>query len=544
MPSARKKKAPAPTPRRALPAVTDPVTSLLVCLALAAALNFTHDRVTDPDSFYHWRHAWVYATQGLTEAAFPWAQFSVIRTLAADLWYGLHVLMIPLTWLDDPVWSLKVGSFVSTAVSLILFYVAQKRLGTAWPLLGTLIFAGATADLLYRITMLRPHPISLGLTLLAFADLTADPPAADRRRLLRLFVLSALVAWLHLAVAWLPLLVAGVAGAVRLVRRTPRDVLGPVATLAGAVAGWLLRPNPFAALKLAYIQVAYLTLQQQGGAALRFGNELRPFHLSELYKQLPGILLLLLVGVALLVSFWRRRADLGTALWSSLVLWPLFFVLAFVVFRRANEVMMAFAVTFLGLVAARARAAVGSGGVLRSALASWPGTLAAGAVVLALLVMPIRTMTRFSLFLPRAYDPQRFRAVGEWLEKNSAPGEIVFVDWDRFGYLVFWNPHNHYIHGMDPIFMYAYDAGLYWKGHYLAADQVTAHTYASPPGSKAVPEDTHTVLRRDFRASFILLEPRNEKLVAYLRGTPGFVKVLQTEQEILFRIVDRGQAGS
>ena len=532
--------APAAGGRRGL----DGLAAVVVCLVLAAYFNFSHGRVTDLDSFYHHRHAWVYATEGLAYADFPWTRFSMIRTLAADLWYGLHVLMIPLTWMGDPVAALKLGSFVSMSTALILFYLGQRRVGAAWPLLGTLVFLFATADLLYRITMLRPHPLSLGLTVVLFADLAADPPGRDRARLLRLAAGAALLAWLHLAVAWLPLLLVAATAGVRRVRRTPVDLAGAGAVAAGVVLGWVMRPHAWGALKLAFIQVAYLSAQHQGRVPLRFGRELTPFHYSELHKQLLGLMLVLAVGVAVLVVLRRRRVDLGTGVWASLVVWPVFFVLSFTVFRRANEVMVAFAVTFLGLLAARARAAAGEAGLGRQALGSWPGTVAALVVIVGLILMPVKTLYRFGVFIPNAFDPERFRATSAWIASNSAPGEIVFnADWDRFGQLFFWNPRNHYIHGMDPIFMYAYDRSLYWKSHYLSMDLVTSFTCGDVKCSSQVGEDTRTVLRRDFQASFILVERgRNPSLLAYLVRAPGFAKVFETEHEVLFRIAP-GEGG-
>jgi hypothetical protein len=532
-----------PGPGAAARRFDDDAASVMLLIVLAAAVNYCHPRITDPDSFYHLRHAWLYATEGLTHTEFPWTQFSVIRTLAADLWYGLHVLMIPLTWMADPIAALKLGSFLTTTAALLLFYVAQRRAGAAWPLAGTLVFLFATADLLYRITMLRPHPISLSLTVLAFADLTVDPPDRERARLLRLAIAGALVAWLHLAVAWLPLLVAAAAAVARWGRRQPLDLHGPAALTGGVIAGALLRPHAWGALKLAYIQVAYLSLQHQGRVPLRFGFELRPLHWSELYKQLIGLMLLQAVALVGFVVLRRRRVDLGTGAWCSLMVWPVFFILAFVVFRRANEVMVAFAVTFIGLVAARARAAV-SGGLLRHALATGGSTAATLFVVLGLLIMPVTTLRRFSIFLPNAFDPDRFREVSAWVAAHSAPGEIVFsADWDRFGQLFYWNPRSFYIHGMDPIFMYAYDHSLYWKSHFLSYDLVTSFTCGDVQCNSQVGENTHTVLRRDFHASFILVERgRNPKLLAWLASAPGFAKVFETEYEVLFR-VDPLEAG-
>jgi hypothetical protein len=222
----------APDARRPL----DDAIAVALFVALAAALNFSHSRITDIDSLYHYHHAWVYATQGITATDFHWTRFSVIRTLAADLWYGLHVLMIPLTWMPDRVAAVKLGSFATTACALVLFYGAQRRLGTAGPLLGTLVFLFATADLLYRITMLRPHPLSLGLTLLVFAEATREPGAADAGRRWRLALAGALIAWLHIALAWLPVLVVAVVAGARLARRRGVDVAGILALTAGLAA--------------------------------------------------------------------------------------------------------------------------------------------------------------------------------------------------------------------------------------------------------------------------------------------------------------------
>src|SRR5262249_2665882 len=234
----------------------------------------------------------------------------------------------------------------------------------------------------------------------------------------------------------------------------------------------------------------------------------------------------------------RRRVELGTGVWCSLVLWPVFFILAFTVFRRANEVMVAFAVTFIGLIAARARAVFGSGGLAHWALGSGAAATAALMVVVGLLAMPIKTFARFSVFIPNAFDPDRFRAVSAWVAVNSAPGEIVFnADWDRFGQLFLWNPQSYYIHGMDPIFLYAYDPSLYWKLHFLSVDTATSFTCGQVTCNSHVGEDTRTVLRRDFHASFILVERgRNPKLLDYLETAPGFAKVFETEYEVLFRI--------
>src|SRR5438874_6119855 len=91
----------------------------VVVVAIAASLHRALlPRVVDADAFYHLKHAWVYRTGGLLQTAFPWTQYSAIRREAADLWYGFHVLLLPLTF-GDLVTGLRVGAFLVTVTALL-----------------------------------------------------------------------------------------------------------------------------------------------------------------------------------------------------------------------------------------------------------------------------------------------------------------------------------------------------------------------------------------------------------------------------------------
>ncbi len=143
-----------------------------------------------------------------------------------------------------------------------------------------------------------------------------------------------------------------------------------------------------------------------------------------------------------------------------------------------------------------------------------------------------RQMPRFS------YSPYRFEAAAEWLEAHSAPGEIVFHShWDLFPDLFFWNTKNRYIGGMDPIFQYAYDPALYWKAHHLWTGKFSSYTCGTPLCGPGSGEDTFTVLRRDFKASFLVLEKnRHAALYAYARSDPRFQLGLEDGEVAVFRL--------
>jgi len=118
----------------------------------------------------------------------------------------------------------------------------------------------------------------------------------------------------------------------------------------------------------------------------------------------------------------------------------------------------------------------------------------------------------------------RLYGAAEWLKEHSRRGEIVYnVNWDMFPELFFWNTQNRYVSGLDPIFLFAYDQGWCWKAHHLQTGEATSQTWPSPRSHASPGEDTYAVVKRDFGASYLVLEPRrNAELNDYLAGDARF----------------------
>ena len=96
---------------------------------------------------------------------------------------------------------------------------------------------------------------------------------------------------------------------------------------------------------------------------------------------------------------------------------------------------------------------------------------------------------------------------------------VYNVDWGAFPELFFWNTKQYYVSGLDAIFLYAYDEGLYWKAHHLATGEATARTWGTMEMPAGGGEDTYTVLRQDLKASYVVLDrQRNAALYGYLSG--------------------------
>ena len=493
-------------------------------LALAAILHFSSPNVPDPDSFYHIRHAWLYRTDGLLQTDFPWTQFSVIRTLSADLWYGFHILLIPFTF-GNLVLGIKIAGIFLTAIFLYSLYWILKRSGVLMAIFWPLLAIFSAPNILFRSLMMRPHLVSLSLSALLFYFLASGSS-------LGIFLMSFGISWFHLSLAWISPLLAGTVAVVQWWNEKRITWRGMIFVALGTVAGWLLRPNPIGALKLAYIQVAKLILDKQSGLPLLFGTELYPLDSVTLFSNFLLFLLLWLSASWIFIAWFKRRYlelkdfKIKTLILASAVLAPLFFLLTMIVARRAHDFWILFGIIFIALVFSN---------FLRAK--SLNNTKMVLGVVFIFLIFYSGIKTAGSLNT-RAVKPELYREVSGWLKENSSTGDIVFnVRWSDFAMLFFNNQKNYYIGGMDPIFQYAYNPSLYWKFHYLSADDVTKKTCGADACTKEILEDTYEVLTRDFNARYVVLEKsRNSAVNYYLSSDPHYEKKFETERDVVYLI--------
>ena len=497
-------------------------------LTAAAAAHGLAPTTADPDGYYHVRHAWVYRTQGLFDSGFPWAAFSAIRDQASDLWYGFHVLLVPATLPGNLLNGLLAGSVATTATALVLVWLAFRGLRLPWPLAWVVAFA-SSAEVMFRLMMLRPQPLSLALALLLLAVLASSEP---RRRPALAFGLAFTAAWIHLALAWLLPLVTVVFAVFGLAHRQRPDWRAVFAVAAGSVLGFAARPQPLGALRLAWIQVGLFLEVKARGIQLPFGTELQPISVArgDPLLLLPALgLLAALVAFVVLVS--RRRAtDLRAraGAWTSLALTMLFAALSVRVASRSIELAAAFATVFAGLV------------VREHLEQASPSGRALGAVLLAGflgILVPVaagRHQTRVASERPLL----AFRGASTWLAANSRPGELVFhAWWDYFPHLFFWSPRNRYVGGMDPLFQLAHDEVLFWKAYWLSTDRWPEATCGRPSCEEANLEPTSLVLRRDFGAAYVVVHRhQNPRLDAWLAAEPGFQRVFDDGTDALYRV--------
>ena len=506
--------------------------SLVSIVLLAALLHGASTRVSDPDAFYHLRHAWVYRTSGIFDSAFPWAWFSVVRVEASDLWYGFHLLLVPFTLAPRLLDGLLAAGVCVTAGALALVLAALSRFGVRWPLAWTAAFAFSTGHVLFRLTMVRPQPLSLGLALLALAFACAEPQGPRERR--AVFLLAFAAAWVHLALGWLVPMVAAMAVAARVAVGQRRGAASlTAAALAGALAGALLRPHPLGGLRLAWVQVVTFLELKHAGVPLPFGRELLPLPPLDAARLfvVPAALAVLLL-VAWIVAR-RRGVVLGSAqrvaVAASLLLALTFAALTLTVASRSQELAAAFAVAGAAIVFTAVRAGARR---LRQALDL--------GLVLALALLPLAAASPFAASAAAVgRPPAAFAPAARWLAAHARPGDLVFhLWWDQFPHLFFWNPAARYVNGMDPVFEYAFDPGLFWKTQGLASDRSPETTCARPSCAAGEREPTPLVLERDFGARWVVLNRgANPNTDAYLAASARFRRAFDDGTDVVYELL-------
>ena len=148
--------------RRVLSTIQLAFVFLCIASAVSIVLHFSVDKFPDPDVFYHFRHAELYAgTSQIFRTDFPWVHYSVISKLSSDLWYGFHVVLIPFTLASDRILGMQLAGAFVTIVFLISFYAACIRLKIIPALFWPFFLLFSSAFLLHRLGMLRPQVFPL-----------------------------------------------------------------------------------------------------------------------------------------------------------------------------------------------------------------------------------------------------------------------------------------------------------------------------------------------------------------------------------------------
>jgi hypothetical protein len=501
----------------------EPVLAFVLFLAVAAALQFKSPLVADPDSLYHFAHAQIYGSRGIVDQSFPWTSASAIGHLNGDLWWGFHVLTIPFTWMGTPLVGLKLAAAAFLAGGMFFLYLACRPLDRKWAFAAPVIVLFAGSLELDRLLALRPQSLSIGLFALAVMLVCRD-------RWKWGLVVGLWIGYVHETLAWLACFLVLVTAIVCSVEGKKVQFKAPLATVLGVCLAAFLRPGAVDALRLMKIQLIDLGQAKSADIPMKFGVEVQIMPLDQLGQNF-WLFTVLWVGSLFYLVYRLRTGSIAAGFERKLVISTAVislvgFEISTVSSLRGVEVWVAFG--SIPIISALASLAV-----LRERKALLVPSMAVLSLAFVMLSLPTHLQNYRS-----AVNVYRAKDAMDWIAQNSNDGDVVaHLYWDIFGDLIFNNKKNRYVEGMDPIFLYSQDPGLFWKMYYYESGQAVERTTATPPGTTPKWVDTHQFFSNDLNARYVLLvKGGTPELESYLRNDPGFSVGFEDYAFVVFRV--------
>lgn len=533
---------------------------LLTFLAATALLGWLqrHPSIADSDAWYHLKLAELTAASGPVRE-FPWLPFTALADAYADHHFLYHVLLAGFVTVFGPFLGGKVATVLLGAMAVAAFHALLRDRGVrhawAWAFLAL-----SSQGFLFRLSLLKAVAPALALLFLALILLRRSKPTWHlgtrylctrhlgtrylcTRYLWGLFILSFTFVWLY--GGWPVLLVVfaawtfGQAVECRLAGgslfvRTKR----PILSIAGGLAVGLII-NPFFPANLAFYkeQIVGIAVRGRADPLVGVGAEWYPLDPGLLFTGIVDQLIALAAGLGLVAALisWKgvarpdakvapeRVGDIATAL----ILTVTFFLLTL---RQARQ--QEYLVPFLTLFAAllfdtasrfidREALLDAVGRRLRSCRAAVAGL---GLAVLAAVgLVWISTVTDMSRILSETRAFTRFSGAGAWLRANVPEGEVVFHSrWDDFPLLFLHDGTHRYVAGLDTRFLHAKDPGRYWLWRDISEGRRR--------------EGLAALLKDAFGAETIFLHAEGEALRPLIETDPSFERVYADSEAEIWRV--------
>lgn len=521
----------------------------IIFLVVAAVFTWllADPTFADPDSFYHARLAQLMSEQGII-TSFPYLRYTYLYEHFTDHHLLYHLILIPFVkWLPMFIGAKVATVFLAATFFLIWFYVARSLGGWLPSLAAFLLLATRPFD--FRLGLTKASALALILLFIGFWLIV-------KKKYPWLFLLGFLYAWAHggFALLWVVAGITGTAIALSDNRAHLRQLLLPTTatgqhiksrlkhfwilckalwkeagvpvliTFLGTAAGTLFNPyvpNNLRFLWQQVVQIGVVNYQD----VITVGAEWYPYPWQFLVPD-TAILGITFISVIVL-TIWFRKRTTGLS-WATLLLTIFFFILT-LKSRRFIE----YAVPWGWLCVTITWGATEINQYIEQRWTkirkfvlstNWHTALSALLVMYFIVMIPAiaakgfyDNKRQFSTSIPL----NRWEGATAWMIENTPEGSLVFHDdWDGFPLLFAHDPHNTYIIGLDPTFLYLYDENLYWK--------FVNVTTGKEEGRLS------EIIGQDFKARYVFVAVDHARLQNQLRRDEDFVEVYKDDEASVF----------
>lgn len=500
-----------------------------ICAACMAVLQLGFGTLAGNDSYYHVRMAEMLPQIGYPRT-FPWLHWTIFRDDFVSHHYGFHTLLAPFVRTGQALGlSGIVAAQLFAIVCMGLTGVALVRVlrlrGVEHRLWWVLLLTCVPWHFWLRMSYIRAPLIALPLLLLAIE-------LCLRQRPILLAALAFVFTHIYGGAVLFPLIPGGfVVAAVLLGEPLRGRLVALLGSLVGVGVAFVANPYFPANVRFYYTQLFETGL----GQAADIGNEWRPLESWFLFVMcIPLAVVFLLSLIRRLRS--GRRADVGEI---ALLLIQCAFLVLTLKARRFVEYWPAFALLSAADLGrwdfSRAAGAVSLARPISDQRpeAVWPASPPPArwwtATLRIALPMAIFTIGLVHLIGTRRAttrpDHAEIERVAAFLKQSTPEGSLVLTDdWDSFPMLFYYDTHNYYAVGLDPVFTKRRWPVLWERYRHITRGEAPMRIDTDVTGGKTEKAQLSDI-REHFGARYVLVADDHQKLYRQLSGHRGFRRI-------------------
>ncbi|MFQ6609858.1 MAG: hypothetical protein ACE5D7_03545 [Fidelibacterota bacterium] len=500
-------------------------------VSILSVLFFFYPNVLGEDLYYHLKLSLLIKNSGFSVIRdMNWFQLTTWSLYPADLSLGFHLLLIPfLSWFS-PIVSIKILGIILILLLTNIFYFMLASENVKYIIFWLFLMLFVSTFFLYRLSIVRPFLISITFSLLIFYSIVKG-----QHRILALTCFlypSFYTGWIQIFIILFFYLVSNL-----LLTRHIQNKRVILISIIFVLGGLILRPDFPNILILTYQQVFELLLLNFKGLDLNVGIGQR---IADIYFFQDNIISILLFASTLLLNFFNFKylADERKKITLlSLSFITLFYFVWSLESIRFIEYWIPFTILFaaLSFTYFTEPSILGMHSSTRI-LSQIPVSIRNSRfwkVLFGLLLIAISYHSPLYVLksIKNSKPITTFRVEAQWMEDNTDRGANIFItSWDSFSRLFYYNHHNRYTVGMDPVFFYLRDPDRFWLWRNITEHNcVSSEPVSECPDGMDDPVLIARTIRSKFESDYIFT---NNYSVYY-----PFVKMMATHPEIFHFIM-------
>lgn len=391
------------------------------------------------DAYYHTRMSLMLPSVGFVQG-FPWLSWTDLNTAFINHYYGFHALLAPAVAVADRIFGAPLAGakafsvLVAFGIGAALCAVIRER-QVPFPHLWVFLLILAPWPFWLRMSFIRAPAPNL---LLMLAGLLF----ALRRNALGVGVVAFAATHLYSGGLFFAAIPGALAAGELLTGGRDRRVLRVFAAAAAGIV-CALATSPYFPRNILFL--AQEAMSMVVGPIVHAGSEWQPYDTWFFVTSGAAFLLLWLLGLVIAL---RSGRKLGADSLALLLLQVGFLVLT-LKSRHFVEYWPAFAlINIADLLGPPAGEVLGKERRSRRGV-----SLAAAGVLAACALLAVPGLKDVIAAVRPVHPHAELQRAMALLRNVSRPGDLVFTDdWDVFPVLFFYNQHNYYAMGLDPIY--------------------------------------------------------------------------------------------